>query len=97
MPTYVEMQDQIAQLERLAAIAKMRERSHAIAKIRELMQIYDLTADDIDASIAGNSGRRARVPAKYRDPATGATWSGRGRTPRWLEGKERNRYKVISE
>ncbi len=30
------------------------------------------------------SGSRPAVPAKYRDPETGTTWSGRGRTPVWL-------------
>jgi DNA-binding protein H-NS len=27
------------------------------------------------------------LPAKYRDPTTGATWSGRGYRPKWLESK----------
>lgn len=26
-------------------------------------------------------------PSKYRDPATGDTWSGRGRMPNWLKRK----------
>jgi DNA-binding protein H-NS len=25
------------------------------------------------------------VPAKYRDPATGDSWSGRGLQPKWLK------------
>jgi len=25
-----------------------------------------------------------RVPPKYRDPDTGATWAGRGQMPRWM-------------
>ena len=28
------------------------------------------------------------VKAKYRDPATGATWSGRGRMASWLKKKQ---------
>lgn len=28
-----------------------------------------------------------KVPAKYRDPQTGDTWSGRGLMPRWLRAK----------
>jgi DNA-binding protein H-NS len=28
-----------------------------------------------------------QVPAKYRDPVTGATWSGRGRMANWLAQK----------
>lgn len=26
-----------------------------------------------------------KVPPKYRDPASGATWTGRGLRPRWLQ------------
>ncbi len=32
--------------------------------------------------------KRGKVAPKYRDPQTGATWTGRGRTPRWLDGKK---------
>lgn len=27
----------------------------------------------------------SKVPAKYRDPDTGATWSGRARPPAWIK------------
>jgi len=33
--------------------------------------------------------RRAAVAPKYRDPDSGATWSGRGLTPKWLVEKEK--------
>jgi len=37
---------------------------------------------------AAKTGNYVRGPqaAKYRDPKTGATWSGRGRAPAWLAG-----------
>ena len=31
---------------------------------------------------------RAKVKAKYRDPKTNETWSGRGRMASWLKAKE---------
>src|SRR5215212_1121580 len=34
----------------------------------------------------GDAG--AKPAAKFRDPDTGETWAGRGRTPRWLAAKE---------
>jgi DNA-binding protein H-NS len=34
------------------------------------------------------STRRARVKAKYRDPKTDETWSGRGRMASWLKAKQ---------
>lgn len=36
-------------------------------------------------SKAGKAGKaRKAVPVKYRHPDTGDTWTGRGRTPRWI-------------
>lgn len=38
--------------------------------------------------VNGNGGaHKARVAAKYRDPKTGDTWSGRGRMAGWLAAK----------
>ncbi|WP_311196639.1 H-NS family nucleoid-associated regulatory protein [Rugamonas fusca] len=31
---------------------------------------------------------------KYRDEATEQTWTGRRRSPKWLEGKDKNQYLV---
>jgi DNA-binding protein H-NS len=33
-------------------------------------------------------GRKGKVKAKYRDPKTNETWSGRGRMASWLKSKE---------
>lgn len=38
---------------------------------------------------------RGPQPPKYQDPKSGATWSGRGRTPAWLSGvKDRNKFLI---
>jgi DNA-binding protein H-NS len=42
---------------------------------------------------------RAPVPVKYKHPETGATWTGRGKPPRWIvdaeaSGKSRNDFLV---
>lgn len=46
---------------------------------------------------SGTRGKKA--PVKFKDPATGKTWSGRGVTPVWLreyeeQGKKREKYAV---
>ena len=41
-----------------------------------------------NASGNGRKGRRGKVKAKYRDPKTNETWSGRGRMARWLKSKQ---------
>lgn len=45
------------------------------------------------------SGPRGKAPAKFKDPATGKTWSGRGMTPVWLReyeeaGKKRSKFAI---
>lgn len=35
-----------------------------------------------------------KVAAKYRDPDTGATWSGRGKPPQWIAGKDRQPFEI---
>jgi DNA-binding protein H-NS len=45
-----------------------------------------------------NDGR-ARVAPKYKDPETGATWTGRGKQPKWLSahlsaGKSIDQFKI---
>ena len=66
-----------------------QERTDAIAQVRTLMTQYGLSLADLAAKANGPkiSGPRAggKVAAKYRNPATGDTWSGRGLKPKWLQ------------
>lgn len=48
---------------------------------------------------SGGKDGRAVVKPKYRHPESGATWSGRGHTPRWLaaeikSGKQRDSFLI---
>ncbi|WP_416051226.1 H-NS histone family protein [Cupriavidus basilensis] len=103
MATYKQL---IAEKEALEAkLAEMRtsEVAGVIAQIQGLMAEYELTADDIApkrrrgrpaASANGAAAKpKSTLPAKYRDPKTGATWTGRGRAPGWL-GKNRARFLI---
>ncbi|AVK72235.1 hypothetical protein BJN34_0265 [Cupriavidus necator] len=68
------------------------------------MEQYNLSVDDIQgnrrrgrpASNGAAKAAREPLPAKYSDPKTGKTWSGRGRAPAWL-GKNPNRYLIAEE
>ena len=40
------------------------------------------------------SRKGRKVPAKYRDPATGTSWSGRGLQPKWLKAALANGRKL---
>ncbi|MCO5396791.1 H-NS family nucleoid-associated regulatory protein [Ralstonia soli] len=95
MATYKQLLAQRARLELQIEAAHRAEKAAAIARAREIVEAYGLTASDIGfkALPAKNGQAKSIVPAKYRNPKTGATWSGRGRAPAWL-GKNRNRFLI---
>lgn len=94
--SYAEITKQIAELQALATTAREKEISSAKTQIREIMQQYGLTLADLGGvSKAKSSGKqREPVAIKYKDPASGATWTGRGRAPLWLNGKDKNDYLI---
>jgi DNA-binding protein H-NS len=87
MPSLSELLAQKAALEKQIADAQREERAAAIAEIKALMAAHGLTVADIAPRAtpplrSGSGG--IKVAAKYRDPVTGSTWSGRGLQPNWL-------------
>jgi DNA-binding protein H-NS len=96
MPTYQEYQDQIAKLQSLAEQARQDEIAEARRQVRELMQKHNLNVADltIESKKTKPGPRKGTAKAKYRDPETGATWSGRGRAPRWLNGRVKDDFLI---
>lgn len=92
MSSYKELLAQQRELDARIAAARNEERSQAIATIRELMQQFDIAAGDLAAK--QGAYKRGASPVKYRDPVSGATWSGRGREPRWIAGKDRTAFAI---
>lgn len=93
MATYTEIQAQIAELQVQAEQARKAELSSAIAQVKVLMAQYGITVADLQGG--GKKERKSTpVVAKYRDLATGQEWSGRGRTPKWLEGKNKEDFRI---
>ncbi|WP_299513450.1 H-NS histone family protein [uncultured Limnohabitans sp.] len=93
--TYKELLQQHEALELAIAQARQNEISSAVAKVRELVAEYGLTVQDIFPGRGGKTGTvkaASKVAAKYRDEATGQTWTGRGKAPKWIEGKDRTPF-----
>ena len=87
MASLQELLAQRAELEKKISDAQREERSAAITKVRTLMADFGLTAADVAGRGSvprAKTGSGAKVPAKYRNAATGETWSGRGLQPKWL-------------
>jgi DNA-binding protein H-NS len=91
MSNLAELIAQKAALEQQIAEARREARAGAIAQIKSLMAEHGLTLADVGgkppASAPAGRPRKSggKVPPKYRDPVTGATWSGRGLQPNWLK------------
>jgi DNA-binding protein H-NS len=71
----------------VGGLLKLRDDIGAILSRRadELkIQIARLGGDAVSKGRRVNAVRGRKVPPKYRDPATGETWAGRGARPRWL-------------
>ena len=99
MATYAELRQQLRDLEEQAAIARANEAADVLADIRAKVEEFGFSEEDI---FGRRPGRRKggppigqHVAPKYQDPKTGATWTGRGRAPRWIaDVKNRDRFLI---
>ncbi len=91
MTSLQELLAQKEALEQQIAQIKKAERADALQNARSLIDTFDLTVDELFGK-QKSSGKAVAV--KYRNPETGETWTGRGRAPRWLEGKNREDFAV---
>ena len=92
------LQELLLQQKELAAqieAARKREISDAVQQVRGLVAQHDLSVEDVFPNRRGRKASvGAKVAPKYRDPATGTTWTGRGKPPRWIEGKDRAAFAI---
>lgn len=85
-----------------------RGRAAAVKAIVKQMRKHDIGIDELRATLGGRSNQsaggdapvrqRAKARIKYRDEQ-GNTWTGRGRSPRWLvvaeaAGRKRDQFLV---
>ena len=85
MPTYQELSARIASLMQQAEGQRKAEVAAVIRDIHAKMGEYGITTADLDSGRALRSSRRGQaITVKYRNAATGETWTGRGKMPRWL-------------
>ena len=97
MTTYAEYVEQITKLQVLAEAARKNEINGAINKIKELMQRHGVSIEDLSSGSRAKPAKAkvsATVASQFKNPETGETWTGRGRAPRWLDGKDREAYRI---
>jgi DNA-binding protein H-NS len=97
MATYVELKAQAEALALKAEEARLAELDAIISSIRDQIAEYGITPEQLfGRRRSATSSPRAPIAPKYRDPKTGATWSGRGKAPQWI-AKARNRDRFLIE
>ncbi len=100
----LKIESEIQKLEKEVRALQARHRGPALESIINAMQEYEITPEEVAQAFRKGSGkakasRGASIPPKYRDPVSGRTWTGRGRTPRWMEaalaqGRSRDEFLI---
>jgi DNA-binding protein H-NS len=65
--------------------------------VQSLISEFGLTQADVfggKKSREPSASKGKPVAAKYRDPSTGATWTGRGKAPRWIANQDRSKFAI---
>ena len=79
--------EQRASIDKQIEEAKKSARKDAVKTVKELMAKHGLSFDDIARK--GNSAG-IKVTPKWKDPISGATWTGRGKKPLFIREAEAN-------
>lgn len=80
-----------AALEAQIAQARTVESKAALAQIHAWIEDFGFTAQQV---FPWKAPATQKVAAKYLDEKTGATWTGRGKPPAWIQGKNRDDFLI---
>ena len=91
--TYASIQAQIARLQAEADSLRKKEIAGVVARIREAIDHYGITAAELGLTARGRLGKGTSVAERVKAPAQGGAkfsdgqgnvWGGRGPRPAWL-------------
>ncbi|MGC9561332.1 H-NS family nucleoid-associated regulatory protein [Brachymonas sp. M4Q-1] len=74
--------------------ARQEQTAEAIAKIKSLIAEFELTEADVFGGRRKAVHTGSKVAPKYSNPETGETWTGRGKPPKWIQGKNRDDFLI---
>jgi len=75
---------------------RIRERDSVLQELKLKIAAFEITPAELGLGGRGRPAKRVRagVAPKYRDPESGSTWSGRGKPPKWIAGKDRQEFSI---
>lgn len=85
-----ELEASLAVLDAEIAAVRKAESAAALKKVHELLSDFGFTQQQL---FPLKASEKKRTP-KYRDEETGATWTGVGKPPAWIAGKNRNDFLI---
>lgn len=88
------LQKELGHLNLLLEEAKKKEKAEVLAAIREQVKQFDITEVELLRAAGFVKDKPKKLPAKYYDPSTGKSWTGRGACPKWLIGKNLDDYLI---
>ncbi|CAM3686433.1 H-NS family nucleoid-associated regulatory protein [Polynucleobacter antarcticus] len=94
MPSYKDLLAQREQLDKQIKEAIAHEKADGIAKAKLIIEQYSLSASDLFSRKSGARSASGKVAPKYRNPASGETWTGRGKAPKWIDGRDRASFLI---
>lgn len=96
MSTYQDLLKKREELEKKIEVARQSEWTEAVGRARALVQEHGLIAADVFPPVrsARSGSASAKVAVKYKNPKTGATWTGRGKEPKWIQGQDRSLFHI---
>jgi DNA-binding protein H-NS len=89
MTTLIEIQNQIASLQKQAEEIRTNELAQNVQDILSKMDAFGITVDDLERArgrtrkSTPTTKTASPAPVKFRGP-NGEAWTGRGLMPRWL-------------
>ncbi|HEP6431481.1 TPA: H-NS histone family protein [Burkholderia cenocepacia] len=93
-PSLKDLNAQLRELNIRIADAKREEKHAALAAFKLQVDLYGISQEELLEALGFTKRKPTRAPAKYYDPSSGKTWSGRGSMPKWLQGKNPDHYLV---
>lgn len=94
--SYKELSAQKSALDAQIAAAQKSEKQGAIQEAMALIADYDISEYQLFSRSISRVPLSTKAPvlAKYKDPETAKTWTGRGKPPLWIAGKDRSLFAI---
>ncbi|WP_345817838.1 H-NS family nucleoid-associated regulatory protein (plasmid) [Paraburkholderia sp. PREW-6R] len=90
-----DLKKQLGHLNLLIAEAKEKEKAAALAAFRLQVEEYGITELELLRGLGFIKMRAKTGGSEYYDPDTGRRWSGKGRMPNWLKGRNPEDYRIV--